>query len=213
MSTILVSLVVIMFELTYSLVYSVPIMIAVMMAKWVADAMYLDGLYDLLIELQGYPFLDSRKIFPHSLHTVRDLVTEQGEQEHPFIDMDDDPITVGALYKKLEAVDYTEDGGFPILSNGGRTLEGYIATSELSFALDQLSNYCYTSPYPITEQECMNVPCYFRRSKGTQPCLIAPTRTMHSDCNDSDDDDDDNEQADIFQPALNDLSIYVDQVK
>ncbi|KAI7883164.1 hypothetical protein K492DRAFT_126685 [Lichtheimia hyalospora FSU 10163] len=151
-----VSLVVIMFELTYSLAYSVPIMISVMMAKWVSDAMYLDGLYDLLIEMQGYPFLDSRKTFPHSLHTVRDLVTEQGDEEHPFIDMDDDPITLGSLYKKLEAVDYAEDGGFPILSNGGRTLEGYIATSELSFALDQLSTYCYTSPYPITEQECMN---------------------------------------------------------
>lgn len=208
----IVSLVVIMFELTYSLVYSVPIMIAVMMAKWVADAMYLDGLYDLLIELQGYPFLDSRKTFPHSLHTVRDLVTEQSDEEHPFIDTDDDPITVGALYKKLEAIGYTEDGGFPILSNGGRTLEGYIATSELSFALDQLSNYCYTSPYPITEQECMNVPCYFRRNKGAQPCLIIPIRPTLSDCNDSEDDDD-HEQADNFQPALNDLSIYVDQVK
>lgn len=40
----LVSLVVIMFELTGGLTYIVPIMIAVMISKWVGDALVKDGM-------------------------------------------------------------------------------------------------------------------------------------------------------------------------
>ena len=40
-----VSLVVIMFELTGGLNYIVPIMVAVMISKWVADAFIKDGMY------------------------------------------------------------------------------------------------------------------------------------------------------------------------
>ena len=46
-----VSLVVIMFELTGGLTYIVPLMIACMVSKWVADAFGKDGMY---------PFFDRR---------------------------------------------------------------------------------------------------------------------------------------------------------
>ena len=40
-----VSLVVIMFELTGGLAYIVPLMVAIMISKWVADALDAEGLY------------------------------------------------------------------------------------------------------------------------------------------------------------------------
>ena len=42
---VLVSLVVIMFELTGGLQYIVPLMVAVMTAKWVADSLGRQGMY------------------------------------------------------------------------------------------------------------------------------------------------------------------------
>ena len=41
----IVSLVVIMFELTGGLTYIVPIMVAVLISKWVGDAFVKDGMY------------------------------------------------------------------------------------------------------------------------------------------------------------------------
>ncbi|KAG0192614.1 hypothetical protein DFQ28_008490 [Apophysomyces sp. BC1034] len=128
-----VSMVVIMFELTYSLVYAVPIMSAVMVAKWTANAMYEEGIDDLLIELQGYPFLDSRKEYAHTM-TVLDLT-----EYLPTINLEHHN-TVGSLHHKLNlisSIGYGEDGGFPILSHDN-ILEGYIATTELSHALNQV---------------------------------------------------------------------------
>ncbi|KAI8149051.1 chloride channel [Fennellomyces sp. T-0311] len=203
-----VSLVVIMFELTYSLTYAVPIMIAVMVAKWVADAMFIEGIYDLLIDLQLYPYLDARKEYVHT-HTIQDLT----ENNHATIDIDQ-LNTVGKLYDKLEdiaSMGYSEDGGFPILSNNGKYLEGYIASTELSHALNQLCRYFDNSPYPMTEQECRDVPCYFRRSdqdngvvidSADNPvlCLLPSNPSIQTI---------DSERQE--RQPLNDFSIYVDQ--
>ncbi|KAI9275562.1 chloride channel [Phascolomyces articulosus] len=203
-----VSLVVIMFELTYSLTYAVPIMIAVMVAKWVADGMFIEGIYDLLIDLQTYPYLDARREYVHT-HTIQDLT----ELHHATINIDK-LNTVGKLYEKLDdiaAMGYSEDGGFPILSNDGKYLEGYIASSELSHALAQLCMYFDNNPYPITEQERRDVPCYFRRSDQDGSlmveaedspilCLLPSNATV---------DTVDTEQR--TRPPLNDFSIYVDQ--
>ena len=45
MSCYLVSLVVIMFELTGGLMYIVPLMVAIMTSKWVGDAFVKEGMY------------------------------------------------------------------------------------------------------------------------------------------------------------------------
>ena len=55
-----VSLVVIMYELTGGLFYIVPLMVATMTAKWIGDAFGHEGIYDLHIKLNNYPFLDSK---------------------------------------------------------------------------------------------------------------------------------------------------------
>lgn len=58
-----VSLVVVMFELTGGVRYIVPLMAAAMASKWVGDALGSHGVYDAHINLNGYPFLDSKEEF------------------------------------------------------------------------------------------------------------------------------------------------------
>lgn len=60
------SLVVIMFELTGGVRYIVPLMAAAMASKWVGDALGRQGMYDAHINLNGYPFLDSKEEFQHT---------------------------------------------------------------------------------------------------------------------------------------------------
>ncbi|KAI8344822.1 chloride channel [Chlamydoabsidia padenii] len=153
-----VSLVVIMFELTYSITYAVPIMISVMMAKWVADALFVEGIYDLLIDMKGLPYLEARKEYIHTL-TILELT-----EYLSTIDVDH-PVTVGNLKTKLLAnasMGYGEDGGFPLLSDGN-VIQGYIASQELVHAIDQLVRTFDTSPFPLTNEDLDDIPCYFRR--------------------------------------------------
>lgn len=49
-----------MFELTDTLTYAVPVMLSVLVAKTVADALEPKGIYDLVIELNQLPYLDSK---------------------------------------------------------------------------------------------------------------------------------------------------------
>jgi chloride channel 3/4/5 len=58
-SRMTVSLAVIMFELTGEVNFIPPFMIAILTAKWVADAISADGVYDLAQHLQGHPFLEA----------------------------------------------------------------------------------------------------------------------------------------------------------
>ena len=53
----LVSLVVIMFELTGALSHVLPIMVSVMTAKWVGEAFGKEGIYPLWIALRNYPWI------------------------------------------------------------------------------------------------------------------------------------------------------------
>jgi chloride channel 3/4/5 len=49
-------------------------MIAVMVAKWVGDALEPEGIYDALINLRNYPFLDARETYKgHAL--LKDIMT------------------------------------------------------------------------------------------------------------------------------------------
>jgi chloride channel 3/4/5 len=146
-----VSLVVIMFELTHSLTYAVPIMAAVMISKWTSDAFFPSGIYDLVIDLQEYPYLESKREYIHK-SGVSEL-TEYLET----IDIEK-LSTVNQLRKateRLEALGYAEDGGFPIVTEE-RTLVGYIACSELLHAIDVVTKR-------VPEGEDGNVKCHFKR--------------------------------------------------
>lgn len=172
--------------------------------------MFVEGMYDLLIDLQLYPYLDARKEYVHTA-TVQDLV----EKNHATINLDE-PNTVGGLYVKLEdiaSMGYGEDGGFPILSNkDDRVLEGYIATSELTHALDQLCRHFESSPYPMSEQELLDIPCYFRQvggaddeheeGRGVDPVRAALLMSSSEIC----------DERHANSHLLNDFSAYVDQV-
>ncbi|CAO3617171.1 unnamed protein product [Cunninghamella echinulata] len=204
-----VSLVVIMFELTYSVTYAVPIMIAVMVAKWISDAIFIEGIYDLLIDMKGLPYLEARKEYVHTM-TVLELT------EYLSTINLDQPITVGILKHKLDLITsmgYGEDGGFPLLSHGN-VLQGYIATHELSHAIDQLTKNFENGFLPMNHQDINEIPCYFRRVGQQNQHVIqlddAPETNSFSLPLPPNSMTDDNERATGISP-LNDLSQYVDQ--
>jgi len=63
-----------MFELTDTLTYAVPVMLAVLVAKTVADALDRKGIYDLIIELNQLPFLNSKHEYLWGSLQIRDVV-------------------------------------------------------------------------------------------------------------------------------------------
>ena len=67
---LLVSLVVIMFELTGALSHVLPIMVSVMTAKWVGEAFGKEGIYPQWIALRNYPWMP-----PHEYRDKDEKVT------------------------------------------------------------------------------------------------------------------------------------------
>ncbi|KAM0344829.1 hypothetical protein ACHAPU_007211 [Fusarium lateritium] len=67
-SRMTVSLAVIMFELTGEVNFIPPFIIAILTAKWVADAITPEGVYDLAQHLQGHPFLDAKRAITKVRH-------------------------------------------------------------------------------------------------------------------------------------------------
>ena len=109
-----VSLAVIMFELTGTLTYSVPVMLSILVAKTIADALEHKGIYDLVIDFSGLPYLDSKAEYIWNGVNVTDAM----ETEVEVICLDAIN-TVQSLGEKLDRLargsGYT-DGGFPIVS-------------------------------------------------------------------------------------------------
>ncbi|ORX91368.1 hypothetical protein K493DRAFT_286877 [Basidiobolus meristosporus CBS 931.73] len=125
-----VSLVVIMFELTGALTYVLPIMIAVMLSKWVGDAFGKGGIYDGVIKLQGYPFLDNKETYNY------DFIGSQ------VMTRVDDLVVIPANSTTLDSLDeimqFTDYKGFPVVSSlRDMMLIGFISRNELRFAIDQ----------------------------------------------------------------------------
>ncbi|ODN78803.1 hypothetical protein L202_04354 [Cryptococcus amylolentus CBS 6039] len=118
-----VSLAVIMFELTSTLNYVVPVMLGVLIAKTVADGLEKKGIYDLVIDLNQLPYLDSKNEYlwgSRRASTVADRSTPHLRADKPH--------TVRSLTGKLlELVRLgLEDTGFPVLvkevtSGGGNS--------------------------------------------------------------------------------------------
>lgn len=87
-----VSLVVIMFELTGSVNYIVPLMTSIMAAKWVADALGKEGIYDAHINLNGYPFLDAKEEFEHTTMAQDAMQPRRGEGRLICLTQDSDTV-------------------------------------------------------------------------------------------------------------------------
>ncbi|RAO71095.1 uncharacterized protein BHQ10_007107 [Talaromyces amestolkiae] len=144
-----VTLAVICFELTGSLNHVLPFCIAILCAKWTADAIEPRSIYDLLTDMNDYPFLDNKGSHPTTDQTLGDLSRSTGR--HRTID-----ITNSALVRAKDLrgkLDYLLmagelDSGLPIVRD--TVLVGMIAATDLEFALDGLEDeyaeFCIMSP-------------------------------------------------------------------
>ncbi|EJT81892.1 chloride channel protein 3 [Gaeumannomyces tritici R3-111a-1] len=145
-----VTLAVILFELTGSLDYVLPFSLAILVAKWTADAIEPLSIYDLLTEMNSYPFLNNKHkpIFTSDLGALVPRVRRER-----IIDITNSPLVrATSLRKKLEILHRAGeiDGGLPIVRD--QVLVGLIPAPDLEFALDQLedeaSSLCLMADIP-----------------------------------------------------------------
>jgi chloride channel 3/4/5 len=131
-----VTLAVILFELTGSLDHVLPFSLAVLVAKWTADAVEPLSIYDLLTDMNSYPFLDNK------VHPIFDCelgdITPSIRRER-IIDISASPfISARELRGKVTTLQAAGelDGGIPIVRN--QILAGLIPVRDLEFALDRV---------------------------------------------------------------------------
>ncbi|TLD20918.1 voltage-gated protein/chloride channel-like protein [Venturia nashicola] len=133
-----ITLGVILLELTGSYDHVLPFSIGILVAKWTADAVEPLSIYDMLIQMNNYPFLDKQK--PIFTGELGDIVPKH-INHHRIIDLSQSPFVHA---KTLRAqLDYLHshgeiDGGLPLLKNG--VLVGLIPAPDLEWSLDQLNN-------------------------------------------------------------------------
>ncbi|KAI5459877.1 chloride channel protein 3 [Mariannaea sp. PMI_226] len=150
-----VTLAVILFELTGSLDYVLPFSLAILVAKWTADAIEPNSIYDLLTSMNSYPFLDN-KHKPIFTENLGDIVPRARRER--IIDITNSPLVPAtSLRIKLELLHRAGelDGGLPILRNG--LLVGLIPAPDLGYALDQLedesTNLCLMDRVPRIDED------------------------------------------------------------
>ncbi|KAL2064176.1 hypothetical protein VTL71DRAFT_4670 [Oculimacula yallundae] len=137
-----VTLVVILFELTGSLDYVLPFSLAILVAKWTADFMEPLSIYDLLTNLNSYPFLNNKHkpIFTSDLADILPRVRRER-----LIDISNSPlVSANSLRRKLEILHRAGevDGGLPIIRD--EVLVGLIPAPDLEYALDNLEDEAET---------------------------------------------------------------------
>ncbi|KAH7349414.1 voltage gated chloride channel [Plectosphaerella cucumerina] len=133
-----VTLAVILFELTGSLDYVLPFSLAILVAKWTADAMEPDSIYDLLTNMNSYPFLENKRK-PVYTSDLADIVPRLRRER--VIDITNSPLVPAtSLRTKLELLHRAGelDGGLPIIR--GEVLVGLIPAPDLEYALDSLDD-------------------------------------------------------------------------
>nr|POF05893.1 isoform 2 of h(+)/cl(-) exchange transporter 3 [Quercus suber] len=131
-----VTLAVILFEMTGSLEHVLPFSLGVLTAKWTADALEPLSIYDLLTDMNSYPYLDAkaRPIFTGDLGDITPRFNPSR-----CIDISAAPLVPATdLRDKLTYLHMAGelDGGAPIIRNG--ILVGLIPAPDLEFALDRL---------------------------------------------------------------------------
>ncbi|KAK1524937.1 voltage gated chloride channel, partial [Colletotrichum abscissum] len=162
-----VTLAVILFELTGSLDYVLPFSLAILVAKWTADAIEPNSIYDLLTSMNSYPFLDN-KHKPIFTSDLADIVPRVRRER--VIDISASPVVSAvSLRSKLQTLHRAGeiDGGLPIIRDG--ILVGLIPAPDLEFALDNLDD------------------------EASSMCLMAQVATIE----DSDDDDGETDKTDF----------------
>lgn len=144
-----ITLAVILFELTGSLDHVLPFSLGVLFAKWTADAIEPSSIYNLLTDMNSYPFLDNKQspVFDSELG---DIVPRFRMDK--VIDITISPyVKASELRAKLNTLQNAGelDGGLPIVRE--KVLIGLIPVPDLEFALDKLDTVeeqtmCLMSP-------------------------------------------------------------------
>ena len=123
-----ISVTVIMFELTGALTYILPSMIVIGVTKAVGDRLSHAGIADVMIQFNGYPFLDNKE--EHNFGVSSSRVMSTSLKTLPASGLE-----VKAAQKLL---DDTSFSGFPIIESvDSKVLIGYIGRIELQYALDK----------------------------------------------------------------------------
>jgi chloride channel 3/4/5 len=147
-SRMTISLAVIMFELTGQLSYVVPHMLAILVAKWVADAISSEGVYDLAQNVLGHPFLDPDTalavVRKKKMHTSVLVPPKRTMNEITVNVPNDNKVPYELLKQKLEQLHDRGlmDAGLVLVQTTPPSsvpiLQGYIAQTELEFGLREL---------------------------------------------------------------------------
>ena len=133
-----VTLAVILFELTGSLDHVLPFSVGVLVSKWTADALEPLSIYDLLLDMNSYPFLDN-KVRPIFTTELGDITPRLRSQR--LVDISRSPLVPATcLREKLEYLHSVGelDGGIAIIRGG--ILKGLLPAPDLEYALDKLEN-------------------------------------------------------------------------
>lgn len=105
-----VSTCVILVEGTGQMRILLPVMIVVVIANYVAQLIYEDGIYEVLMKLKGYPYLDHSKDDCYDVFIVRDIMSSP-------------PVTVREKERAIHLVELlrkTSFNGFPVVDEHGR---------------------------------------------------------------------------------------------
>jgi len=123
-----ISVTVIMFELTGALTYILPSMIVIGVTKAVGDRLSKAGIADVMIQFNGYPFLDNKE--EHNFGVPASQVMTSTLRMIPASGLE-----MMAAQKLLDGTHYS---GFPIVEDTtSKALIGYIGRHELQYALEK----------------------------------------------------------------------------
>lgn len=117
-------------------------MIAIMVAKWVADALEREGVYDLAQTVLGHPFLDidhAMSLVQSANQLVEVLIPPPQTMQEITVDVPKDGlISRKVLDEKLKQLQRRGllDAGLVLVQDG--MLQGYLAEGELDFGLNNL---------------------------------------------------------------------------
>ena len=117
-------------------------MIAILVAKWVADALEREGVYDLAQTVLGHPFLDldhAMKLVQAENELVERLIPPKQTMMEITVDVPkDNMISRKLLDEKLDQLKSRGlmDAGLVLVQDG--LLQGYLSEGELDFGLNTL---------------------------------------------------------------------------
>jgi len=135
-----ISVTVIMFELTGALTYILPTMIVIGVTKAVGDRLAKAGIADIMIQFNGYPFLDSKEEHNFGVPASQVMTSSTSLKMLPATGLE-----VKVAQKLLNNTNYS---GFPIVEepNGSKILIGYIGRVELAYALNKMRQQTSFAP-------------------------------------------------------------------